>query len=106
MFCFKCGKQMKLTATGYICVSGEMPLTPHLKKLLENAMQVYPVSSPIPGQHKHINWFCPRCSNRLSQWPMSQITVYCALCGLKLGTHITSNIVERHPHKEQNGTWK
>ncbi|MBX3217133.1 MAG: hypothetical protein KF850_34195 [Labilithrix sp.] len=99
MFCPKCGKRMDVMNGTFACVSGEMPLSPHLHS---NLCELF-VSRSRNAHSVPLNWggswFCP---GRGRAATTGHKHVQCEACGVYLDEFLHA-LVELHPHRVPDG---
>ena len=98
MYCPKCGRKMDLLDGTLTCTAGNMPLSRHLQQLLLEAFpdENTPLKDPLVGAQLG-RWFCPSCGTLL---PKDKV---CSSCGRSLTMNQVYNLVEFHPHLEEDG---
>jgi hypothetical protein len=93
MYCFHCGKTMRLIDGVLTCTAGQMPLSANLQGVLRETFPAerFPCSVRAPLK---LSWapgiFCPGCGVELSDW-------VCPKCSTHL-KNLAFAIVELHPH--------
>lgn len=98
MYCPKCGRVMQDLDGILTCVPGDMPLSRNLQGALTAKFPTQRLrSDDVEVGYQVLRWFCPGCGVPLASWE-------CPQCGVSLLPERFA-LVERHPHKTEDGKW-
>jgi uncharacterized Zn finger protein (UPF0148 family) len=100
MFCPKCAAELIRHDGELTCVAGEMGLSRSVEqRLIDRYGQHVPSTDRTPRSTNPRPWFCPGCG------VMLDADMVCPHCQMSL-KDLEFQLVELHPHKGPDGTWR
>jgi rubredoxin len=101
MYCPRCGDGMEETKGTFVCVRGNMPLSPYIAKHLYAVFVSNSEDSKdfIPnrvGRKLGGTWFCPACGVQMTEEAPSVVS--CPSCGRNMAKKYVEQLIELHPH--------
>jgi hypothetical protein len=100
MYCFHCGKTMRLIDGVFTCTAGQMPLSSALQLKLKNLFpeERFPTKERPALKHAFRPGItCPGCGCELVDWT-------CPQCGTNLRS-LATRTIELHPHWYPGCVW-
>ena len=101
MFCPKCAAELTRHNGELMCVAGEMVLSRSVERVLIDRYggNHVPSTDLTPSSKDLHPWFCPGCGVVLNA------KIVCPRCQMSL-KDLQFQLVEIHPHKMPDGTWR
>jgi rubrerythrin len=95
---------MAKTQNGFYCKTGDMHLSEYLSTTF--VRQFIEKTEPFPDIAPEVNWgggwFCPACGKEMKE---EDGAVRCPICNINM-TKYLHQLIELHPHKQADGTWR